>query len=299
VRSSNSSAARIESVIEIIMSAGSSEGRILKGTAHQSVVGSQIRSCFCLASINTALDRQGIARRVTPLEMLKGDPDQFTEVQAGINALPRGERLIARTLRNFKALRANIQTFRRAVAQHFNDQPMRDQFGPLLAGAYSPFSGDEILEQAKTLVVNRDWDEHKLAAEDKDENQAVQRLLAHVVRMARETGPADRTIGELILTAARVEKGGLGCEVSEEEAAHQLRRMGVLVSEDGGHVNIAHKSAQLEQVFKGTQWEKNWRDSFERVPGAQRNQKAKFASGKLQPCIAIPLPPLFGGEAVA
>lgn len=111
-RSGNNSAARIEAVIELMMSASSSEGRILKGIAHQNVIGSQIRSCFCLASINTALDRQGIARRVTPLELLKGDAKQWPEVQAKINKLPRGETLIARTMNNFKALRANIQTFR-------------------------------------------------------------------------------------------------------------------------------------------------------------------------------------------
>lgn len=117
--------------------------------------------------------------------------------------------------------------------------------------------------------------------------------------MARESGPTDRTIGELILIAAGVEKGGVGGEVTEEEAERQLRRVGVAVSHDGGYVYVAHKHAELEKVFRGTQWEKNWRDSFERVPGAQRSQKAKFASGRSVPCIALPLPSLFGDEAAA
>jgi putative DNA primase/helicase len=296
-RSGNNSAARIEAVIELMMSASSSEGRILKGTAHQNVIGSQIRSCFCLASINTALDRQGIARRVTPLEMLKGDAVQWPKVQALVNNLPRGEALIARTMRNFKALRANIKSFRRAIAEHFNDQPMGDQFGPLLAAACSLVSGQEVtLEQATIFVEKRNWEEHKLTAEDKDENQAISRLLAHVIRMARAEGPTDRTIGELIQIVAGREDPE---HVNPHEADRQLRRIGVAVSQDGGHVYIAHKNGELEKVFKGTQWEKNWRDSFERVPGAQRNLDGVFASGRPQKCIAIPLPSLFGSEAVA
>jgi putative DNA primase/helicase len=296
-RSGNTSASRIEAITELMMSASSSEGRILKGTAHQGVIGSQIRSCFCLASINTALGRQGIARRVTPLELMPGDTEQWKAIERRINELPRGEELIARTVRNFKSLLANIQTFRRAVAQHFNDQPMGDQFGPLLAGAYSLVYGGEVeCEKAQTFVANRNWEEHKLTTEDRDENQAVQRLLAHVIRMARAEGPADRTIGELIQVVAGKDDPD---HVSPHEAERQLRRVGVALSQDGGFVFVAHKSAELEKVFKGTQWEKNWRDSFDRVPGAERNQQAVFAAGKPQKCIKIPLPSLFGSEDAA
>ena len=295
-RGGTSSASRIEDVIELIMSASSSEGRILKGTAHQDVIGTQIRSCFCLASINTALDRQGIARRVAPLEMLLGDPAQYATVDAAMNRLPKGESLIARTMRNFNALRNNIQTFRRAVSQKFNNQPMGDQFGPLLAGAYSLVASKEITaEQAKMFVEARNWEEHKLVSEDKDENQAVQRLLAHVIRMARPDGTLDRSIGELVqgVAADREDEG-----VGPREAHRQLKRVGIVISKDGGLVFVAHKNAELEKVFRDTQWAKNWRDSLNRIPGAERNAHATFASGRLQGCISIPLPGLFNSEVV-
>jgi len=123
------------------MVASSGEGKIAKGTTHQEAVAAIARSCFCLASINTALDRQGVARRITPLGMLGGDPEQWKVVSKQIEALPRGENLIARTMANFKALRRNIETFRVAVAEHFKNQPMDDQFGPLLAGACSLVTG--------------------------------------------------------------------------------------------------------------------------------------------------------------
>jgi hypothetical protein len=61
------------------------------------------RAHTCLASINTALDRQGIARRVTPLELVPSDLKQWEAVQKGIAALPNGESLIAHTLKNFAA----------------------------------------------------------------------------------------------------------------------------------------------------------------------------------------------------
>jgi len=49
-RTGGNSASRIEAIIELMMSASSSEGRILKRRAHRGVVGSQICFSFCLAS---------------------------------------------------------------------------------------------------------------------------------------------------------------------------------------------------------------------------------------------------------
>lgn len=138
------------------MVARNGEGKIAKGTTHQEAVAAIARSCFCLASINTVLDRQGVARRITPLELLAGDPVQWKTVSKQIEALPRGESLIARTMANFKALRRSIETFRVAVADHFKNQPMGDQFGPLLAGACSLVSSGEVtLEQARKFVDKR------------------------------------------------------------------------------------------------------------------------------------------------
>ena len=76
-RTGATSDARLQGLIELIMVASSGEGKIAKGTTHQEAVAAMARSCFCLASINTALDRQGVARRITPLEMLPGDPGQW------------------------------------------------------------------------------------------------------------------------------------------------------------------------------------------------------------------------------
>lgn len=125
----------------------------------------------------------------------------------------------------------------------------------------------------------------------------MQRLLAHVIRMARPEGPLDRTIGELIQISATDRDDDEGVKV--REARKQLKRVGVVVSDDGGFVYIAHKNAELEKVFRGTQWEKNWRDSLNRISGAERNASAVFASGRAQHCISIPLPALFNSEAAA
>ena len=107
-RTDSASDSRIQALAEMIMIASSGSGKVTKGTANQQAIATINRSMFCLASINTALDRQGIARRITPLEVLRGDAEQFAVVTAGVEALPRGERLIARTMRHFKALANNI-----------------------------------------------------------------------------------------------------------------------------------------------------------------------------------------------
>jgi hypothetical protein len=170
---------------------------------------------------------------------------------------------------NFTALPRNIETFRVAVAEHFQNQPMGDQFGPLLAGACSLVSSGEVtLEQARKFVEKRDWEDHQLTVEDKDETQTVGRLLNHVVRMSRPGGTVERTVGELIQVAV-VAKSDHD-NVSQDEASQQLTRIGIAVSQDGGYLYVAHKHAELEEVFRDTQWAKNWRDSLERVPEAQR-----------------------------
>jgi len=155
------------------------------------------------------------------------------------------------------------------------------------------------LEQARKFVEKRDWEEHQLVTGDKDENQAISRLLNHVIRMARPSGAVERTIGELIQIGAVGKTDGDG--ITEGEAEQQLMRVGIAISDDHGFVFVAQRNAELEKVFRGTQWERNWHDSLERLRGAARNIHATFASGRPQRSIRIPLPSLFtpDSEAVA
>jgi len=295
-RNGTNSENRIQDLVELIMVASSGAGKISKGTTHQEAKSTITRSCFCLASINTALDRQGIARRITPLELLKnGDPNQYKVIKPEIAALPRGEALIARTMKHFRALQHNIETFRVAVAEYFHDQPEGDQFGPLMAGAYSLVGTRQLtLDEAAAYIKKREWDEHQLTEDERDESQITLRLIGHVVRLTRPAGALERTVGELIQIA-------LGNKPDEDvgmrEAYEQLMRISIGVAKDGGHVFIAERSEELSKIFKGTQWERNWRDSFERLPQTARNIYRKFAGGRMQKSISIPLPALFSTEA--
>jgi putative DNA primase/helicase len=182
------------------MVASSGVGQIAKGTAGQQAISVHIRSCFCLASINPALDHTATQRRVTQLELgEKGHPDQWRKLQTEIAALSRGEALIARTAKNFKVLRRNIAQFVRAVAEHMGNQPEGDQLGPMLAGAYSLVSGKEVtLDEARTFVKKRDWDEHKLSGDDNDGNLILARFCSTTMRLVRPQGGVERSIAELL-----------------------------------------------------------------------------------------------------
>jgi hypothetical protein len=57
------------------MVASSGLGQIANGTAGQVAIASVVKSCFFWASINTALDWQGLSRRLTVLELLKKSDD--------------------------------------------------------------------------------------------------------------------------------------------------------------------------------------------------------------------------------
>jgi putative DNA primase/helicase len=239
-------------------------------------------------SINPALDRVAVQRRVTQLELgEKGHPDQWRKLQADIAQLPRGESLIARTAKNFKVLRRNIAQFVRAVADHMGNQPEGDQLGPMLAGAYSLVSSDEVtLDEARAFVKKRDWEEHALAVDDNDGNQIMARFCSAPVRLVRPQGGAERSIAELLRIAAGETTDSQGIDALE--AHDHLGRTSVRLSDDGTYVYIARRSGKLEKVFRNTTWEKNWHYTFGRIKGAQREALIVFAGGRPQRAVGVP-----------
>jgi len=75
-------------------------------------------------------------------------------------------------------------------------------------------------------------------------------------------------------------KSFLGQSSDLADSAGELRRDGIALDEHGADVYIAHKNGELKKAFKGTQWEKNWRDSFDRVQGTQCSLSEVFGSGR-------------------
>jgi putative DNA primase/helicase len=232
-----------------------------------------------------------VRRRITPLELLKGDPEQYETVKRLVAGLPRGERLIARTFRNFKAMQRNIEVFRTLVAKKFASESEGDQFGTLLAGAWSlQHNGEASLTRAREYFEKLVWTDCAPDKDDQDESQIVLRLLGHVVGLARQTGNRlDRTIGDLIhlFMLNKADSDGL----DPSEAFNQLLRLGIRCSEDGRWVHVAERGEELTKVFEGTQWEKNWRSPLERLPKALRGM-ASFAQ-RSQKAVAIPVESLF------
>ena len=75
-RTNQQTDARLQDLIDLIMVASSGVGKIAKGTAGQQAISVHIRSCFCLLSINPALDRVAVQRRVTQLELGRKGPSR-------------------------------------------------------------------------------------------------------------------------------------------------------------------------------------------------------------------------------
>ena len=87
-----------------------------------------------------------------------------------------------------------------------------------------------------------------------DAKKAVQYFKYRFLRI----GGALSYSGELIQIAALGKQDNDG--VDEGEAGRRLMRLGIAVSEDKG--SVVGRSLELEKVFRGTQWEKNWHDSL-------------------------------------
>ncbi|HUY25955.1 MAG TPA: hypothetical protein VMV27_00930 [Candidatus Binataceae bacterium] len=311
-RTGKSAEKRIEDILEIIMSASGGGGSIIKGTATQGATSKDVRACFCLASINTATrDTQAASRRITLLELnMASDPNQtaWESINRGIEQLPEGDRLIARTLKYFSALEHNIEIFKRAVAQHLGSQAMGDQLGPMLAGACLLKSTRFISEEkAREWVAGQEWDEHApILGEDRDEERALGRLLSQVVRTVKPVGGVvEASVAQMVQLARGdmddAEELRALADIGESQARQYLLRMGVRVVRGAEKVFIAHRNSELDKIYRDSAWARNWADSLARLPGAELGVPSKFASGRTQVAVALPWATVFpaGKEAVA
>ncbi|MDO3620222.1 hypothetical protein Q3O98_03830 [Ralstonia pseudosolanacearum] len=199
--------ARIQNVLSLIrQSSTESNFETLKGTAGGDGMSFLIRSMFALASIQTAIKQQADVERLTVLRLRdKRDvktsdiewPAFEMELSSAFDggALPR--RLINRSLQLAQTTRKNIRTFVAVAARRFGSQREGDQYGTLLAGAWSLLSSElATAEDAATLIDSLDWSEHVEQGGD-DRFEALHTMLACVVR----TESGDATILELLQRA--------------------------------------------------------------------------------------------------
>ncbi|HUN01057.1 MAG TPA: hypothetical protein PLI96_11320 [Halothiobacillus sp.] len=272
---------RMQAVLDLVRQSSSEGGaEIVKGTGNQSGAKRyRIRSMFAFQSINVALLHQADLSRISVLglrEAVNKDPlsqQRFADLEAVVAERLTPEfsaGLIARSVALIDTIRANAETFARAIAAGHGTRRLGDQIGTLLAGAYSLHSTGLITpEQAAEFVAKEEWSDHTPDDDDKDEYRLLRTLLAHRVRVGTLDMPVSRLIEAAQLYDAQEDLP------NPTVAARVLSETGIKY----GHkdnlpgIYVSNNHNAIRSALKGTPWDTAWNRALKRIPGAEASDK--------------------------
>jgi putative DNA primase/helicase len=282
----------VQNILALARIASSEGGKIYKGTTTGGAIAYEIRSMFCVSSINVSLINKADIDRFCVLGLRKDPMDkgrwlEFEEEILKVATMQNGRALIARTLNHLPTIAQNARAFAQALGKRFG-QRFGDQHGTLLAGAWSlePGGGGVVdLQTADQWIATMDWEHQQHDAGDADELKCRDTILQQIVRYG---GGLDASLGEMVQVVATQQ--ALGRTVWSE-LVPILGRYGLKVFRDGEklpdgepaqghHLAVANGNAQLDQLLKATPWGNGaHRSALRRITGALTPGKPTHFAG--------------------
>jgi putative DNA primase/helicase len=288
---------RIQDILALARVASSTgRGFIGRGGSDGTAQRFTARAMFLLCSINTAIKQGADASRFAALTLRNPSflpKDQRTahwrDLDRDLEAIVTpelGHRMILRSVELIPVIRDSVAVFRRAAADRFDSQRTGDQYGTLLAGAWSLMSSQVAAEDdAYRVIDSNDWQQYREDAEQPDEDRCLQQILQHQLRVEIErldvgTGGGrlftrnttiTRTVWELVEAANGAQEGD---EVNRETAEVHLGRIGIRV--DSGRLLVSNSALGIRRILGDTPWAHNWAMVLSRLPGAEKAGKVRF-----------------------
>ncbi|MFJ2528428.1 hypothetical protein [Pseudomonas helmanticensis] len=289
---------RLESVLSLIRQTSSeSQAKTLKGTISGTGQHYQIRSMFCMASINVNLPTKADIDRLTKLVIKSpkdAGADNWIRLESELNAIDRDDsissRLLARALTLMPVILKSIDVFRKTAAVHFGTQRDGDQFGTLLAGCWCMQKShvpDE--SEALSMIERYNWQEHTEDQDQDDSSKALEALLGAKIRMPGTVG--DQSVFDLIresTTAYRLNT------VAQDLAEQTLRRHGIIVDSIGNRLMFGTGVSNLKELIARMPAITDLRGQLLRLAGAERIDKTYKFNGHASKVISIGLTPILG-----
>ena len=278
-----------DNVLAMARIASSEGGKIIKGSAGGGAANQyEIRSMFCVSSINASLVQGADRDRFCVLTLQKGEGD-WLPLEAQIAKLctsETGRSLVARTLARVPTIRANARKFASALAIE-HGQRFGDQHGTLLAGAFSllPGSDREVSDaEAAQFCSGIDWTSQRRDERDADEDQCLARILESMITVE---GGRRFTIMNLVESLCGPKMGTI--EGSDETAEKVLGRYGIRLM--SGSMMIANSNTNLERLLGETAWSGGaHKQALKRVLGATKSPAmVRFCGSKQSRATVIPL----------
>jgi putative DNA primase/helicase len=288
---------RMQNILALARVASSeSHATMLKGSPGGDVTRFNIRSMFLMSSIATALkqgaDRSRFAQLTlrSPNELPKAERlkhwEQLDRDLERHVTHDTARRLIARTVSLIPTIRGSIRVFTKAAAEHFDSQRLGDQYGTLLAGAWSLMSSYvPTVEQARALIDQNNWEPYSQTTEVPDEQRCIQRILQHQVRVETDEKTVTRTLGELVEVVCCFSSD---MDVSSRQAQESLGRHGLRVDKDADQLLVSNTAEALAAILRDTPWSHSWATVLGRLPGASKAGATRFRGmGAISRAIAL------------
>lgn len=294
---------RMQAVLSLIRQASTeSAARTLKGTAGGEAMDFHIRSMFLLGSIQVGIKHQADFERVTVLGLRSAksaDGQQVPEaverwrgIKDRLHALHRDadapSRFIRRVVQLAPTTRRNIEVFVQVAAEHFGSQRDGDQYGTLLAGAWSLHSSQLVdVAQARAFVAMWDWSAY---VEDCDTDESQKALQALMGALVRDDAGRMVSVWEVVQTAlGRHPHEDRPVELHAMDAASGLLTRYGMRLEGTASLLVANKHEQLAKLVAGTAYAADLRGFLLRLPGVQPLAKTVRFAGVPSKCIALPV----------
>jgi putative DNA primase/helicase len=277
---------RMQNVLSLARVASSeSHAAMIKGSASGEVTRYTMRSMFMMSSISTAL-KQGADRSRFAQLTLKNLSEvneaerssQWALLEKDLDAYITDEvatRLIARTISLLPVIRKSIVVYSRVAAEYFGSQRLGDQYGALMAGAWSLVSSDVATEEsARQHISSQTWESFTQTTEETDETRCLQTIFQYQVRVETDEKTYTRTIGELIHIASSLT---LDREIQTISAVDVLGRHGLLVEAGPPAVVVISNSAKaIASILAVTPWSHSWGQVLRRLPNAESRGSTRF-----------------------
>ena len=249
----------VQNVLSLARIASSEGGKIYKGTTSGGANSFEIRSMFCVSSINVNLIQKADIDRFCVLGLMRDDSqeeDFWRKFEQRILAActeDNGRKLISRTINNIPVIRQNARTFSTALGRKFGAR-FGDQNGTLLAGYFSLSpDGCQVvsLDRAIEVVDNMNWEPDRPDADQTDERKC----LLHILNWMVLVDGRRITLREL---AAMAQRGAItisGGREGSEDPNLVLARHGLKYHE--GMLAVANDNSNLQSILRDTPWSGN------------------------------------------
>jgi putative DNA primase/helicase len=313
--------ARMQGAISLIRQSSSESGaKTFKGTTHGQAMDFMIRSSFCLASIQVGIEHQADQERIAVLRLRpKRDADdaagEWIKLRDDLHGMRRDRAMAAKLLRRALELRQitlrNVEVFATAAAGRFGSQRHGDQYGTLMAGAWSLVSEKLVTAvEAERVIDQYEWKEYLESSETEASEKALD-----VLRTAHISLPHGRTITVFDLVCLAAGRQSLGSHAPDSHEANEaLSLYGLRVhawnkTPEGLKKDLVDKLRKRNVVFHPTNLD--FIALFKSSPFATNPasclRDVSFSSGKAnariggasKPCYCIPLDKFLGEDDVS